>query len=220
MTASAGRTHILDTGRLHPLEIGAWIWAIMAFPELNTDKDLSNVVEGIVAFAFHESIKIAPGDAVALGEDYGRFVTISNREAKRRTRTLLRRMRDRMAAARMSRGFFREGLTNESTPLPPSMKRLSLNQLSCLVQAEVHQSNAENVEHRVWRPSRPVIHIAMALQLVTDLDAPGQNRYPYELSNQELNRQVVELSEFHEPFVEADKRFGIRPERLVRIRLR
>jgi hypothetical protein len=216
---SVGRIHVLDTGRLHPIEVGSRLWAIVAHPELNDDGDLAHVAEGIAALTIRESIKTDPENAPAWQEAYGRFLTIPEREAKRRTRTLHRRMRDRMVAARMSLGFFREGVSKESAPLPPSMKRLSLNELSRLVQPQTGQSEPENVEHRVWRMSRPVIHIAAAMQIAARMSFPDKAAGEYAIDNQELHRAIVEFSEFYERYVQSDDRFGIRPDQIVRVRL-
>jgi len=99
------------------------------------------------------------------------------------------------------------------------MLRLSLNELSKLVQSQSGESDPENIERRAWRESRPVIHLAAAIQTLLRIMGPDQEKVGYPLDNASLHEMVVQLAEFNEQIVLSDERFGVRPENLVRIRL-
>jgi hypothetical protein len=70
-------------------------------------------------------------------------------------RTLQRRLRDRMIAARMAIGFLKEAVTGEVPKLPANIKRMSVNQMARLVLDDAGYTDPENVETRIWRPSLP-----------------------------------------------------------------
>jgi hypothetical protein len=73
------------------------------------------------------------------------------------------RLRHRIAAGRMASPFLREVEEGKPPPLPKSVKRLSLNQMAELVMDDVAMADTVNVTERVWRQSKPVIHLCAAL---------------------------------------------------------
>src|ERR1700736_4823117 len=58
-----------------------------------------------------------------------------------------------MVAARMAVPFLQEVELGKRPKLPKSIKRQSLNEMAAFVAGEVGQSEPQNVESRVWRPS-------------------------------------------------------------------
>jgi hypothetical protein len=88
----------------------------------------------------------------------------TQRDCKRNLQTLPRRLRDRMVAARMAYPFLKEAETGETPELPAGIKRLSLNQMAELVLSDIGHADPENVETRIWRPSRSVIHLARSMR--------------------------------------------------------
>ena len=88
----------------------------------------------------------------------------TERERNEGLGTLPRRLHERVIAApRMAYSFLREAETGEVPELCPSVKRLSINAMSEPVLEDAGHSDLENVETRIWRPSRPVIHLASAV---------------------------------------------------------
>ena len=121
----------------------------------------------------------------------------------------------------MSFGFIEHVITGVVPKLPPPMTRLSLNELSKLVQNQSNENDPENLEHRVWRKSRQVMHLAAALQVVlrvqahaTDLETLG-----YDLEDEELHRTVIDLAHAYEAIVLGDARFGVKADQLIRLRM-
>jgi hypothetical protein len=68
-------------------------------------------------------------------------------------KTLQRRLRHRMIAARMAMGFLKEAVTGELPKLPAGINRMSLNQMALLVLGDAGYTEPENVETRIWRPA-------------------------------------------------------------------
>ena len=61
---------------------------------------------------------------------YPNYAAITMAESRRRLRVFECRLRDRMVAAKMSLAYFGQGITKHPAKLPPSMARLSVNELS------------------------------------------------------------------------------------------
>ena len=73
----------------------------------------------------------------------------SENEIAKDLRTLERRLRDRMIAARMAVPFLQQVEPGERPKLPKSIKRLSLNEMAAFVAEEAEQS-----EPAQWRTLR------------------------------------------------------------------
>lgn len=84
--------------------------------------------------------------------------------ANRARRTFTRRLNDRMAASVIGLEYVRRSVTADNGTAE-STKPWSLNQASIWFSDLMELENAENVESRFWRASRPVIHLACALNL-------------------------------------------------------
>jgi hypothetical protein len=194
------------------------LMAILAFPGGAEEKAFKRAVEALCAQNINVTCATMPADTAKIREIYPDYAGIDDGEIRRRLRTLKRRLNDRMIASRMSLGFLQEAVTDQPAVLPPGMPRLSLNALSMLVLDQSRESVPENVEKRAWRESLPVIHIAAAYQvLMRACEIEGEPFDP-DLQNLDAHRRVVRIAEIHEQLVLADKRFGIAPEKLVRLR--
>ena len=126
-----------------------------------------------------------------------------------------------MVAARMSLGFIEEGITGEPARLPEGMTGLNLDALSRLVQPETYESDPQNLENRVWRSSLPVIHLAAAMQwLLRYLEGEGASKADlgYRMDNGPMHEAVIAIAERYEPIVLSDHRFGLAPEKMIRVR--
>jgi hypothetical protein len=213
------RTLMLDTNQQEPFEIGANLMAILAFPALAEEAAFKKAAEALCAEVLRKTIAAYPDHADDWRAAYPVYSAIDEAECHRRLRTLPRRLRDRMVASRMSLGFLREDISGETVTLPPSMARHSLNELSKLVQPQSGQSDPENVERRAWHDTRPVAHLAAAMQIAARAIVPNQDALGYPLDNPDLHRAVIELAQLHEQMIVSDRRFGAQSEELVRIRM-
>jgi len=219
--AKGGRTYNLDPDLLDPFEIGAMLLAILAWPDPREEEQQRLGAEALAAQAFHALCRAFPDEAGGWRAACPHYADLNEPEIKRRLRQLDRRLRDRMAAARMALGFMEQGLTRRAPRLPAGMKRHSLNELSILVQTDLPTiSDPEMIERRVWRESRPVIALAVAMQLCARAASEdGARLIGYPLDDDELHAAVIQLAQLHEPLVLRDRRLGIGEGDLIRVRL-
>lgn len=147
------------------------------------------------------------------------------RDIKKDLKTLNRRLRDRQVAARMIVGFLQEASGNE-VRLPTDVARLSLNQLSALVQMDANQADPENVESRVWRPSIPVIHLAAGVAVVlSNSERAGipQTSWGDILHSRALIEEIVRHAQLYEMLIENSARIRsqlhLTVDKLIKVRL-
>jgi len=211
------RSYVLGPSKFEPFEIGAFLTAVMAFPSPAEEDAMQEAASALCAGTIRASCDADPADAARVRRLYPEYAEIDARECRRRLRTLKRRLKDRMIASRMSLGFFKEGMTSRPARLPPEMARLSLNELSKLVLEESRESVADNVERWAWRETLPVIHIAAAYQFLLRACSAEGTPYGHDLEDLEAHRIIVEMAGINEQLVLADRRFGIAPDKLVRL---
>jgi hypothetical protein len=208
-----------DFDRMESFEIGAWLLAILAFAASDEMEKRREAAEAWISCAIRTA---DPGVIEQWHETFPFSAVMDIKEERRRLRTVPRRLRDRMLAARMSFGFLAEHMTDQKEALPESMQRLSLNELSKLVQDQSRESEPENIEHRVWRKSRPVIHLASAMQFGMRAVAGDRalDSVKYDLTNAALHRAAIDLANIYEEIVLSDSRMGVTEDMLIRIRYR
>jgi hypothetical protein len=145
----------------------------------------------------------------------------SERDCNRDLRTLVRRWRDRMIAGRIAIAYLKEALPGQVLELPPSVKRLSINELAKLVLDDTRLTDPQNVETRIWRPSLPVVHLASAIQVYLSLTEA--NTPPIALEALLLNRAtieaVIEGAAYHESLMALSRHLRFDPEKMIKIRL-
>jgi hypothetical protein len=139
-------------------------------------------------------------------------------------RTLERRLRDRIVAARMAIPFLQAAVMNAPPKLPFGIEKLSLNRLSEIAIRDLNQeSDSANVETRIWRPSLPVIHLAVATALA--MEAAGQAGEDINIGHLLTNRTLIEwIVTEAEKYAALIEKGGVLPGKaspsLIRVRLR
>lgn len=214
-------THIIRPDVMEPFEIGAFIVTLLAYPGANETQAQAVAARALSTLAVRAQCSQSPESEPGWRRARPEYFTLDDKAIRRALRQLRRRLRDRMIAARMSLGYFEEGITGRPPALPPEMARLSLNELSKLVLPQSGESNPDNLEKRAWRASLPVCHIAAALQVLmrASADSPEIDAIGYPLCDGDLHRSVIEFAQFHEDMVLKDPRFGVKAENLIRLRL-
>lgn len=148
------------------------------------------------------------------------YLSVAEDQVQRVWHELFRRLAERLAAARMAIPFLQEA--SGATPrLPRGMSRLSLNNMASVAAEDLGLSGPENVETRVWRPSRPVIHIATAVAVAArDAEGDGQTFTALNLLLEEATiRWVADAAESYVPLLAALTQFRVPPEGLIRLRV-
>lgn len=210
---------LMISSRRNDFEIGARLLAALAFPGINEAIDRRRAADAWCARIIIFNKTADPSRAAELDKRYPRYATWDQRRINKALRKTKSRLRDRQVAGRMARGYFQECIDQRPAVLPPSMARLSINELAKLVGRESGEHLSENTKKRTWRPSKPVIHLASAFDVVGRFCVP-ENDNGYDLNDGDLHREVIALAELSERVVDGDPRFRVKPEDLLRIRLR
>jgi hypothetical protein len=130
-------------------------------------------------------------------------------------RTAHRRLRDRMEAARSVRPWIRDWL-DQPQLFPAGMKKFTQRQIALFL-AGGNEEAAHDLQKRVLRPSRPVLHLAVAVD-VHDLQA-GQIKLDTGISLDDIDRfaQLVFLSNVLKMHICLEQRFRLREQDLLHL---
>jgi hypothetical protein len=210
----------IDCEQLEVYEIGASLLTRLAFPgKQESEERLSRVHASLCAYALRAKYE-TDGEWLVSPQPIKPIYALRPQfDIDRDLKTLQRRLRDRMIAARMAIGFLKEVVTGE-VPQIPGLERMSINQMALLVLKDTGYTEPENVETRIWRPSLPVIHLATAIQVLLHLAEPLVGRLGLEtlLLDRGIIELVVKTAEYHRSVI-LQSRVKIDPEKLINIRL-
>lgn len=158
------RPYLVDLSTQATYEAGALLLTLLAFPkETVDDQVLAELHASLCTTALIERARTDPSWAVAHQAIKPVHFSVAPDVAKRKLRTLHRRLRDRMIAGRIANAilFDAAGL---SPTLPKGCEGFSIKQLIKLALDDLDQNDAEDAEERIWRQSLPAVHIAAAVQ--------------------------------------------------------
>ena len=177
-------------------EAGAAMLSALAWPELLADTQA--IAERHAALCQYGVRLLAAAD-----EEWTRspqpikpiYLSVAEHQVQRVRHELFRRLAQRLAAARMVIPFLQEA-SGVPARLPRGMSRLSLNSLAEVAANDLNLSDAGNVGTRVWRPSRPVIHIAAAIEVASEMEAREGRTFSVldVMLREEVIRWVVDTS--------------------------
>jgi hypothetical protein len=214
--------HLIDFNRVEVYEAGAALFSLLAYPGDSEEKTRAAVHASLCHYALRLKCEIEPEWALSPQRMKPIYALRTECEVKRDLRTMPRRLRDRMAAGRMALGFLKkEEATRQMIELPAGLSRVSINQMARLVIEDTGQTDPENVETRIWRPSLPAIHIASAVRVFLQLTEPIIGKLTLEtfLLSREAIECVVRAAEYHASVIAQSARLPIDPARLITIRL-
>ena len=186
----------LSLGSGPAYEAGAVLLSALAWPELVADQ--AAMGERHAALCQYGVRLLAAAD-----EEWARspqpikpiYLSVAEHQVQRVRRELFLRLAQRLAAARMVIPFLQEA-SGAPARLPRGMSRLSLNSLAEVAANDLNLSDAGNVGTRVWRPSRPVIHIAAAIEVASEMEAREGRTFSVldVMLREEVIRWVVDTS--------------------------
>ena len=203
----------------YPFEIGALIMAALAFPEVDKVHRMAEVKDALCADLLRATIKADRGRRSELVDAFPHYLSITPKESHRRRRTTQRRWRDRMVAARMMRPRLKAALLNAPLSLPCSVPRASINAISNYVVGSDSEEVAHNFRARVWRPSRPIVALAAAMDFVQCVLKPMETAAPYDLQDLNIHRAVITIAQTRfEPIILADNALKMADNELIKIR--
>jgi hypothetical protein len=210
------RKLVLDAKKQNLFESGAALLALLAFPSF-TDAEREEFATSLCSAHLRAKFKEGsnPGELVKAKYAFRDEGTI-----RRDLKKLDRLVRDRMVAAHVAIAFLQKAIGHRPN-LPRDVERLSLNQLSVFAMGLANQSIPENFETRVWRPSRPVIHLASAIAVaINDRERMGEERTSYGnvITDAEFLFDVLRHTKEHEIIIKNSK-LPINSDQLVSIQL-
>ena len=213
--------HLIDLHRFAVYEAGAALISVLAYPGDSEEEIRAAVHASLCHHALRVICEMEPDWALFPQPMKPIYALRTSREVNRDLRTLQRRLRDRMAAGRMAIGFLKEAIGEPVAELPGGRSRVSINQMARLVIKDVGQTDPENVETRIWRPSLLAIHIASAFQVFLQLAEPEMGKLGLEtfLLNRSAIECVVRAAEYHASIIAQNGRLPIDPVRLITVRL-
>jgi len=147
------------------IRLPSWVLATMTWPQAVDDARREQLFLSLAAAMIRERGSKDPAWAAQPQKLVPLQAARSEDDIRRGLRGFDLRMRQRIAAGRMAVPFLREVEEGRTPPLPKGVKRLSINQLAELVLEDLDMSEVVNVTTRVWKASRPVIHLCAALTL-------------------------------------------------------
>ena len=214
--------HYIDLNHLEVYEAGAFIFSLLAYPGGSKQEDERRLgaYTSLCACVLRAQAETDLNWAIRPQSIKPVYMSQTERESNQGLRTLPRRLNERMIAARMASAFLRQAETGEVPELPPSVKRLSINAMSELVLEDARYSDPENVETRIWRPSRPVIHLASAVHDYLHRIGVEHLGLGGLLMRRDAIEHVVRNAEYCEALVHRSNRLRVDADRLVKLRLK
>jgi hypothetical protein len=215
--------HLIDFNRLEVYEAGAILVSWLAYPgESEHEEERRSRVHAALCTCSLRAFYELDSDWATSPQLVKPIYTFqTERDCNRGFRTLRRRLRDRMVAARMACPFLQEAESGEVPKLPAGVRHLSINAMSELVLADAGYADPENIETRIWRPSRRVIHLASAVHGYLHLAEAktGPRGLGPLMTRREVIEYVIRSAEYCESLVTKSGRLRVDPERLIKFRL-
>jgi hypothetical protein len=154
------------------------------------------------------------------------YALLSESEVRVATRTVDRRLRDRLDAAIVAKPFLEQAATGQPPRLPPGVEKLSLARMAEYLlfrdKPDHDRGDVKNFHARVWQPSLPVLHLAIALNLLFERTRPvGLDKLAVHdlIRSPEAIRFLVETAQSLEPLLTQIPVLGLHETPLLRFRL-
>lgn len=207
-------------------EAGAVLFSYLAFPEPEAEAQRADVHAALCHLTLRATgdddtdwlwapTLIKPG-----------YALMREAEVERATRSIDRRLADRLKASIVAKPFLEEVAQGQLPRLPPGVAKPTLAALGKYVlfrnRASVDVSDVRNFHARVWQASLPVIHLAVALNVLFERTlaiSMGKLAIHDLVRSREAVEFLTQTATELEPIILSNPRFGIASDQLVRFRL-
>ena len=202
---------------------GAMIHCILAWPTSDNASNFHRVSSELMAEIVRITLKCDPGAIEVCRrqyaqQDWDKIIGLAKSKSRIAVGHLRKRLNQRMAAAKIGLGLAHQEIFAKPALLPAGITALSIDQLCTLVRSDTTIAESENIEKFVWRASLPVIHLAIAVQMLLAGRFGDRAKLGVDLQDIEFYREAVNLAYFLEPMVGAHPKFNIEADTLTRIR--
>jgi hypothetical protein len=207
---------IIEQKKYPVFELGAKLLSLVAYPGADDAGNRSRLEQSLSASYVHDRIAKDPEFKFSPEVMQRSYFFRESGVIKTDTRSLERILKKRMASARMALAYLKEAQIGKTPNLPPGIARVSLNELSKMVQPDLGWSDPDNVETRAWRETLPVIHLAVAIEFY--MAAFGNISWGDLIGDFEVISWVITEAEACEGMIERISKFPIDPTALYRVR--
>ena len=210
----------ISFARMEIYECGAMLLALLACPSESEEGKRAELYLSLCGRALWSRYLAAPDD--------GTPITVRPQHVFRHPDQIDadvgfvgKQFSERMVAGRMAVKFFERAGAGSVTALPKEIKRLSINEMANYVLADAELKDPEYLEKHIWRPSRPVIHLATAAAIIgQESQGAGQGiQLESYLSRSDLIKDLFLRAEVLALIAERDAHFPVEADQLIRIRL-
>ena len=202
----------LGPGECSNVETGARYFAALAYPGAGEEIEREQVTAAKAAQYLHEANRVDecthPFEDPRLNE----LVSLDPQWCRARVRTMDRRLADRAEVARAVRPWMREALEDGHHQVP-GIKKFTQRQIALFLN-DNDVVKADNFQKRVWRPSRPVLHMAIAQDLGLSL-LGVETGVDLDLASMKVIGGMVQLALKLVPRLCSDRRFGVSEANLL-----
>ena len=185
----------IGPGVLPDFVSGASLTAILAYPKLDDAIGFHKVRDGLCGGVVRMTLRSEP-EQIALAEQNWPQVNWSTlRELAQKRRPAVghlgTRLRHRMAAGRAGIAKAYRQIYGVAPKLPAGITSTTITQLCEMIASDVEVADADDIERQVVRPSLPILHIAMACQIVMFHMQLEASEYQFDIQDADFFQAVV-----------------------------
>jgi hypothetical protein len=212
----------IGPGLMPDFMTGSLFHSIIAWPTAKESEPFHRIGEELMADVIRQTRQIEPAGVSEFLVQWPQIdwlpIVARSWKLKPAFGYLNLRLKQRMAAARAGIGMMHQQLFGMPAELPAGMSAASIDQLCRLIRSDVKISDPENVEKLVWRKSLPILHLAIAAQLLLAGKYGDRTNVGADLQDQEFYREAVQLGAVLEQVVDAHPAIAMTRERMTLVR--
>lgn len=199
---------------------GALFQAILAWPTetKNYQRISEELMAGVIRLTKAENPALSRSVMVEWPQFNWPSIEARAQKPKSALGYLNKRLTQRMAAAKAGIGKLHERLFGIPAVLPEGITATSIDQLCELIKTDVSINDPDDIEKQVWRTSLPIIHLAMAVQLMLAGKFKDRSELGADLQDIDFYREAVRIASLLEPVVAEHPEFAVRGDQLTQIR--
>ena len=201
---------------------GALFHSILAWPTATETDSYQRISEELMAGVIRLTKAEDPAKVQRVINEWPQFNWPSIEARAQKPKSALgylnKRLTQRMAAGKAGIGKSHEQLFGIPAVLPEGVTAMSIDQLCKLIKSDVSINDSDDIEKHVWRKSLPIIHVAMAVQLMLAGKFKDRAEFGTNLQDIDFYREAVRIAGLLEPVVAEHPEFAITGDQLTQIR--
>lgn len=176
---------LIDLQAMEAFEVGAGLVTLLVCPAPHEHEQRREVFLGICASFAAEQTRSVPAEADYMRTVRPQYFAVEPKVYRAVHRQVKTALKSRMRAALIARPFIGQAKLGANYSLPKEVGTLTLTNVAEFIAAEHKLGSGDNLMSRAWRPSRPVLHLAVGLEHAFN------HRAPIEIPTADPDRQIV-----------------------------